>query len=181
MYLKVMICYFPPMHNSNVSFRPGHFILRALQDGTGSLSDIEGCPLLAQVDVLNCRTPGWLVTMKQTQGSAKADWEELHVALGRSFQILPVLCNEMSSDRYPDGILSVRFKDIVTTADLKKLSEKYDLKLVRQTPRILVQAQFSLCSPATVFLPDVVQNVMQEEDIEAAWMDADSAFIRLRR
>ena len=162
-------------------FRPGHFVLRPHTNEPSLLSSIESCGLLSQVEELNSRARGWIVAMKQSHSDAKLDWEALHKALGRSCQILPILCNDTSSDRYPTGMLSVRFKAPQTLSTLQEIARAHDVLLERQTPHVLVQAQFSLRHPTISFLPDVVKQVEQDEKVEAVWMDADSAFVRLWR
>jgi hypothetical protein len=162
-------------------FRPGRFVLRPLSDDHNLLSIIESCELLSQIEELNSHARGWIVAMKQSHGDAKVDWEALHAALGQTCQILPILCNDKSSDRYPTGMLTVRFKAPQTLDTLQEMAQAHDLILERQTPYILVQARFSLISPQTMFLPEVAQRVYEDKEVEAVWMDADSAFVRLWR
>lgn len=166
-------------HPSPVPVRDGYFVLRPMTGTAERERALKRLADHAQVEVLNSRTPGWIVALAALSGSPEVDWDGLRERLGDDYQILPVLRNEGGSDRYPTGVLSLRIRNTLDPAELGAIATEYGLELVRHTPLAPLQAQFKLLRPAAVFAPALVARLEQDLRIEAAWLDADSAFVRL--
>lgn len=132
----------------------------------------------AQVEPLAGPTPGWLVRLKRRPRSVRAGWTSLHRLLGDAYVVLPALVDDAGRPRYPTGLLSLRFGNDASEDALREIASNYALELVGRTKFTRQQALFRPAAGSDVFLPDVSGRIERDEQVEAVWFDAESAFNR---
>ena len=132
----------------------------------------------AQVEPLAGPTPGWLVRLKRRPRSVRAGWNSLHRLLGNAYVVLPALVDDAGRSRYPTGLLSLRFGNEASEDALREIASHYALELVGRTKFTRQQALFRPAAGSEVFLPDVSGRIERDDQIEAVWFDAESAFSR---
>lgn len=165
------------MPSSSEHISPGLFVVRpsAPTSPTAGLSRLNG---LASVEPLGGRVPGWVVKLNKSPRSARAGWRDLHRLLGPDFVVLPAMVDADGCYRYPTGLLSLRFDNDASEQKLRSVASTYGLELVGRAKFTKQQALFKPAGGSDVFLPDVSGKIEDDEQIEAVWFDAESAYTR---
>jgi hypothetical protein len=174
------------MPNPSEHLNPGLFVVRPATAGmpakkAASASGADPVVRLAdkaQVEPLAGPTPGWLVRLKRRPRSVRAGWTSLHRLLGDGYVVLPALVDDAGRPRYPTGLLSLRFGNDASEDALREIASHYALELVGRTKFTRQQALFRPAAGSEVFLPDVSGRIERDDQIEAVWFDAESAFSR---
>ena len=89
-----------------------------------------------------------------------------------------VIVDEDGRYRYPTGLLSLRFDNDASEQKLQSVASTYGLEFVGRAKFTKQQALFKPAGGSDVFLPDVSGKIEDDEQIEAVWFDAESAFTR---
>lgn len=152
------------------------FVLRP-KSGSDAL-DVHPIEALARVEPLNGPSPGWLATLHEPAASARAGWALLHGRVGGSCTVIPVVRGEDGSTRYPTGLLALRFAHAASDDALRRIAHKHGLELVRRADLTRQQAFFRPASSADVFLPELSASLAGAAGVQAAWLDAESAYRR---
>lgn len=165
------------MSSSSEHISPGLFVVRPVAPTvqTAGLSRLDG---LASVEPLGGRTLGWVVKLNKPPKSARTGWRDLHRLLGPDFVVLPAMVDEAGHYRYPTGLLSLRFDNDASEQKLQSVASAYGLEFVGRAKFTRQQALFKPADGSDVFLPDVSGKIEGDEQIEAVWFDAESAFTR---
>jgi hypothetical protein len=165
------------MSSTSEHISPGLFVVRPASPTTQTdgLSGLDG---LASVKPLGGRTPGWVVKLNKSPKSARAGWRDLHRLLGPDFVVLPAMVDDAGHYRYPTGLLSLRFDNDASEQKLQSVATTYGLEFVGRAKFTRQQALFKPAGGSNVFLPDVSGKIQDDEQIEAVWFDAESAFSR---
>lgn len=174
------------MPTSSEHLSPGLFVVRPATAGVpakkaASASGADPVARLAdkaRVEPLAGPTPGWLVRLKRRPRSVRAGWTSLHRLLGDGYVVLPALVDDAGRPRYPTGLLSLRFGNEASEDALREIASHYALELVGRTKFTRQQALFRPAAGSEVFLPDVSGRIERDDQIEAVWFDAESAFSR---
>ena len=165
------------MSSSSEHISPGLFVVRPVTPTTqaAGLSRLDG---LASVKPLSGRMPGWVVKLNTSPKTAREGWRDLHCLLGPEFVVLPAIVDEAGRYRYPTGLLSLRFDNDASEQKLQSVASAYGLEFVGRAKFTKQQALFKPAAGSDVFLPDVSGKIEDDEQIEAVWFDAESAFTR---
>lgn len=153
------------------------FVIRPLQAGKASALPEQAGPF-RQLDPLSGARGGWEVALAEPAASARAAWRVLQDKVGGEFQVLPVLDDGDGDARYPTGEVMVRFRATATDEQLQALEKSLGLELVGRSRFIGNQARFRLRDPAGVYAPELVGKLAARDDIDAAWLDAESRYKR---
>lgn len=155
------------------------FVLRPKPDSAAPV-DLHALEPLARVEPLNGPSPGWLATLREPAASARAGWALLHGRVGGSCTVIPVVLGEDGSSRYPTGLVALRFARAASDDALQRIARKHGLELVRRADLTRQQAFFRPASDADVFLPELSAALARAAGVQAAWLDAESAYRRQR-
>ena len=110
--------------------------------------------------------------------SIETAWRKLQRQLGGQFQALPVLSDPDSGERYPTGRIGVRFRAPVSDTQLQHLATAAGAQLLHRTPRTDRQAVFTATDPAAQYAPALVERLAEDDSVDRAWLDAESAYRR---
>lgn len=149
------------------------FVIRPLDPGGKAAPDLG--PALPVQPLAGARR-AW-VTEAQAN-SAQAAWQDLQRRLGDQFQALPVLNDPDSGERYPTGRIGVRFRAPVSDTQLQQLAQAAGAQLLHRTARTDRQAVFAATHPVAQYLPALVQRLAEDDSVDRAWLDAESAYRR---
>lgn len=142
--------------------------------GSASLPTLEGIT----VERLPSRQGGWVVCLHEPAGSPRMGWQRLQKRLGPDFVVVPVMDDADGSERYPTGLVSVRFGAPVSDTEMKAFARAHDLEVVRRARFTKVQALFRPADIGQRFLPDIVEKLSASTDADAVWLDTESAYTR---
>ena len=134
---------------------------------------------LATLKPLPSGQGGWVAEMTHA-APARAAWQALQAQLGAGFLVLPVLEDNDGGQRFPTGRISVRFRAPVTDARLHALAQSCSLALAHRTKFTDRQAVFDPGDAAADYLPDLVARLETVDDVDSAWLDAESAYLRAK-
>lgn len=112
---------------------------------------------------------------KSAKGTAKAQWQKLRKAIGNA-AVFPVFVDDAQSARFPVGTIQVRFKAPPTAAALDQLAEKHGLVVGGRNKYAPAQVAFTPADDA--YLPDVIEGIEADADLEAVWPETLSAYQR---
>jgi hypothetical protein len=119
-----------------------------------------------------------LLRVKTKAASPETQWRELTNLAGSLATVQPVLIDEKGQTLYPTGDLTVRFPKKPTAKQLKEFAAKYGLQLRDRNEFVPEQAAFKLKNPTTTYLPDVLQQIDSDKDIQTAWPNTRSRYER---
>lgn len=152
---------------------PTHrFVIRPLAEAAAAAA----LPSELKATKLASAKGGWRV---ETAGrtSEHAAWKALQRRLAPAWRVIPVMDGSDGIERYPTGHISVRFGSTVSDATLAGLSKSSGLQLIQRTKFSDRQAVFAASDPGA-YLPELVERAAKHADVEAAWLDAESAYRR---
>jgi hypothetical protein len=152
---ELFLVYVDPKDKSEVSRRHA---------AAGSLEELDENNLLLHV--------------KTKAASPETQWRELTNLAGSLATVQPVLIDEKGQTLYPTGDLTVRFPKKPTAKQLKDFAAKYGLQLRDRNEFVPEQAAFKLKNPTTTYLPDVLQQIDSDKDIQTAWPNTRSRYER---
>jgi hypothetical protein len=156
------------------------FVVRPLDAGRAAsgASPPEG---LGDAVPLASPRGGWAVDAAgdpSSSASLRKTWRALAERAGGAYVVAPVLAGDEGAERYPTGLVSVRFRDAMADAQLQHFAQQAGLRLVQRTRFTDRQALFGLLDAPHTYLPDLLQRLAQMEPVESAWPDAESAYHR---
>ena len=151
------------------------FVIRPL-DPDGKAASVPELPPALPVQPLASARSAWVTEAKGD--SLQAAWQELQRQLGARFQALPVLSDPDSGERYPTGRIGVRFHAPVSDTQLQQLAQAAGAQLLHRTPRTDRQAVFAAADPVAQYMPALVQRLAEDDSVDRAWLDAESAYRR---
>ena len=152
------------------------FVVRPLQAGGSSPPPGLG----AAVPLAGARG-GWSVDAAGDPASAasvRKAWQALADRAGGAFVVAPVLPGDEGAERYPTGLVSVRFRSPMSDAQLQAFAKTAALRLVQRTRFTERQAVFAPLDAPQTFLPDLLEGLSRLDAVEQAWQDAESAYRR---
>lgn len=146
----------------------------------GEEADTVALPPLADITVerLPSRQGGWVVCLHEPAGSPRTGWQTLRKRLGSDLVVVPVMDDADGTERYPTGLVSVRFGAPVSNAEMQLFARAHDLEVVRRARFTKVQALFRPTDIGQRFLPDIVDTLSASTDADAVWLDTESAYTR---
>lgn len=135
---------------------------------------------LAAVGSLDELDENNLLLRVKTQGaSPETQWRELTNLVGSLATVQPVLTGDKGQTLYPTGDVTVRFPKKPTDKQLHDFAAKYGLQLRDRNEFVPEQAAFKLKEPTTTYLPDVLDQIDTDNDIQSAWPNTRSRYERL--
>lgn len=152
------------------------FVVRPAGGDTGNRS----LPPLEDITVERLPSPqgGWLVCLHQPAGSPRTGWQRLQQRLGADLVVVPVMDEGDGSERYPTGLVSVRFGAPLSDPEMQAFARAHHLEVVRRARFTKVQALFRPTDIGQQFLPDIVEKLSATADADAVWLDTESAYTR---
>jgi hypothetical protein len=151
------------------------FVVRPAGEVQDSLPDLGD---IGSVERLPSPRVGWVVCLHTPAGSARKGWQVLQHRLGDVFLVAPVMDDAHGAERYPTGLVAVRFGAPVSDARMQAFAREHGLALVRRAKFTKVQALFRPADICGRFLPDIPVQLSASPDADAAWLDAESAYTR---
>ena len=140
----------------------------------------ESLEKLASVRELSGPTRGWVATLRSAARTAREGWETLAAELGPDYDVVPALVTEDGTLRYPTGLVTLRFASSPSDAAIESLARRFELELVQRSKFTTQQALFRPAKAKSVFLPDLAESLSTAKDVQASWLDAESAYVRQR-
>lgn len=107
--------------------------------------------------------------------SPETQWREVANLAGSLATVQPVLIDEKGQTLFPTGDVTVRFPKKPTAKRLKDFAAKYGLELRDRNEFVPEQVAFK----TDRYLPDVLQEIDTDEDIQTAWPNTRSRYQRL--
>ena len=117
----------------------------------------------------------FLLRVNTQASSPETQWRELTNLTGSLATVQPVLIDEKGQTLYLTGDLTVRFPKKPTAKQLKEFAAKYGLQLRDRNEFVPEQVAFK----TDRYLPDVLQEIDTDEDIQTAWPNTRSRYKRL--
>ena len=113
------------------------------------------------------------------EGDAEARWEQARDLLGDLGTVQPVLLDESGEAHFPTGEIAVRFHEAPPDERLQELAAAHGLRLRDRNEYVPQQAVFRPADPAAAsYLPKLVRELAQTEDVKAAWASTLTKFRR---
>lgn len=119
-----------------------------------------------------------LLHLRQKSPGAKAAWELIRKKLGEEV-VHPVLLDESGSHQYPTGEISVRFQSNLSHTQLKRFAASHNLRLHSRNEYIPQQALFEILKPGEHYIPELVQEVASDKQVQLAWANTLARFERI--
>ena len=115
-----------------------------------------------------------LLRVTNKASSPETQWRELTDLVGSLGMVQPVLLDEKGQTLLPTGDVTVRFSKKPTAKQLKDFAAKYGLQLRDRNEFVPEQAAFK----TNTYLPDVLEQIDTDEDIQTAWPNTRSRYER---
>lgn len=154
---------------------PDEFVIRIPQsEGRSRL--LDQIDKLGTVEPLPAH-PGLMVLhlLKAAKGTPKGRWTKLRKVIGPA-GVFPVFVDESLSARLPVGTVVVRFKTPPTAAALAQLALKHGLTVRARNKYAPSQVAFN--SPDDIYLPELIEHIEGDTELEAVWPETLSAYQR---
>ena len=119
--------------------------------------------------------PGWILGMGLKNVAGKPLWEQLRQDLAVEGALFPAQPNW-----FPTGELTVRREAGWTPPQLRTLTGRHEVSLVRRAAFISREALFKPLQPPSTYLPEALEKLKRDPLVDEAWMDAQVAFKRGR-
>jgi hypothetical protein len=116
-----------------------------------------------------------LLRVTTQASSSETQWRELTNLAGSLATVQPVLIDEKGQTLFPTGDVTVRFPKKPTAKQLKGFAAKYGLQVRDRNEFVPEQVAFK----TDRYLPDVLQEIDTDEDIQTAWPNTSSRYQRL--
>ena len=133
---------------------------------------------IGRVERLPSPRVGWVVCLNEPARSPRQGWEALKKQLGTDFVVVPVVDDQDGAERYPTGLVTVRFCTPVSDAEMEDFARAHALDVVRRARFTRVQVLFRPTEIGEQFLPDVSEKLSASPAADAVWLDAESAYTR---
>ncbi|HEX2223202.1 MAG TPA: hypothetical protein VHN15_03230 [Thermoanaerobaculia bacterium] len=112
------------------------------------------------------------------EGDAETRWAQARELLGDLGTVQPVLLDETGEAHFPTGEIAVRFHEAPPDERLQELAAEHGLRLRDRNEYVPQQAVFRPADPTASYLPKVVRELAQTQDVKAAWANTLSRFRR---
>jgi hypothetical protein len=118
---------------------------------------------IGHIEQLSGVSLGFVVKLEKPAQSGKQGWAQLTELLNGKADVFPVFEDESQTQRYPIGKLQVRFPTRPTDRQLKEICQSQGLKISGRNEFTPDQVAFELKKPSDHYLPDLVQELSQEQ------------------
>jgi len=109
----------------------------------------------------------------------KAAWKRALSLLRGAGSVQPVLLDEDGRPTFPTGEVTVRFKRELSDAELREFAAAKGLSFRRRNEFVREQAIFEPARPEKIYLPDVVEEIAEGEEIRRAWANTLARYTRI--
>lgn len=113
------------------------------------------------------------------EAADKKTWRSIQKKLGKGEVVHPVLVDESGHLQYPTGEINVRFERNPSDAELKRFAAKHGLRLRSRNEYVPQQAIFEPIDAAERYVPELVQEISQEKNVQLAWANTLSRYDRI--
>jgi hypothetical protein len=116
-----------------------------------------------------------LLQVRQKTPDSKATWELVRKKIGGEI-VHPVLLDESGYHQYPTGEISVRFQSNPSDTQLKRFAASHNLRLRSRNEFIPQQVIFELLKPGERYIPELVEEIAGDKNVQYAWANTLSRF-----
>jgi len=134
---------------------------------------------LGEVEELKGSDNLLLVHLPKKAAAAKKAWQSIRKKLGEDEAVHPVLLDETGHHQYPTGEINVRFQSTPTDAQLKRFAASHRLRLHSRNEFVPQQAIFEPLKAGEQYVPELVEEISNDKNIQLAWANTLSRFERL--
>jgi len=111
--------------------------------------------------------------------SPRQVWEQILRSSGAVEWAAPLMVDETGQPHFPTGEISVRFEQPPSEQDLAKFGTTHGLEPRRRNEYVAEQVSFLPREPRQTYVPDVLQALDQDEEVQAAWANTLSRYRRI--
>ncbi|MEO6196339.1 MAG: hypothetical protein ABIS20_25240 [Thermoanaerobaculia bacterium] len=124
-------------------------------------------------------TDALLLSLPADREAPQAAWRQAQEVVGAAGTVQPVLLDEEGEPHYPTGEISIRFKDALGDAELRRFAARHDLRLLRRNELAPQQAVFQPLDGSGSYLPEIVQRIERQGAAKAVWANTLSCYQRV--
>ena len=111
-------------------------------------------------------------------GKGRSAWDAVKRAAGAGATVQPVLLDADGQPHFPTGEISVRFEKAPSDDQLQQFAAAHGLRLRDRNELAPQQAVFLPAEATDGYLPDLVNELANEDGTKAAWANTQSRYRR---
>jgi hypothetical protein len=119
-----------------------------------------------------------LVIQTPADVDPRESWRRLVEEHPSAAWVSPVLLDDGQIPHYPTGDISVRFMKPPSDEDIEVFSDRNRLEVRSRNEFMPEQVSFRPRDRRATYLPDLVEQIDHEDDVESAWLSTKSVYSR---
>ena len=113
----------------------------------------------------------------ELSGRSAAGWKDIAAQTGAPW-VAPVLVDERDHESYPTGELVVRFVEPPSDAELQRVEEAEQVRVMRRNQYVASQVVVAPAEPDGLYLPDLCARLERRHDVASAWLGTKSRYTK---